>query len=73
MQKQNYYTFRIIKHSLKWKSARLIWIAFYKNQQNHKCAFANLPKDIVDLILSFLSTLVMDEDKENCIFLTKMM
>ena len=32
---------------LNWKFERIIWIAFYKNNENDKCLIDQLPKDIV--------------------------
>ena len=40
---------------LQWKIARLVWIAFYKNEKNDKCFIDKLPKDILtNYILKFL-------------------
>ena len=40
-----------VKYNMNWQLIRLLWIAYYKQQQN---VFAKLPKDIVDKISSFV-------------------
>ena len=42
---------------ISWKRRRIIWIAYFKNQQNKLCKFNKVPKDIVHYILSFLIVL----------------
>ena len=42
--------------SFAWQNARLIWIAFLKNNDNHQCLFNLLSKDVVKYILNFLPT-----------------
>ena len=37
-----------------WQQERLIWIAFYKNNENEKCLINLFPKDIVKEILRFV-------------------
>ena len=39
--------------SVAWITKRLIWIAYLKNDDNDKCLFVLLPKDIIRYILSF--------------------
>lgn len=39
---------------IRWDVIRLIWIGFAKNQNNNKCHFGNVPKDIILLILKLL-------------------
>ena len=39
--------FNVFCDILQWKIARLIWIAFEKNENNDKCYMAKLPKDII--------------------------
>ena len=45
-----------------WNIARVIWIAFYKNEDNTKCDFwPNLPKVIVTEILKFIRISRLDQ------------
>ena len=37
-----------------WQRIRLIWIAYNKNNNNNKCYFAQLPKDIIYYIIYLL-------------------
>ena len=55
MYQHSYGYFNIISHCLKWKIARLIWIAFYKNKENQDCLMQILPKDIIHHIFQFLT------------------
>ena len=52
-QNEDYFMFNIVLG--KWNIERIIWIAFYKNDENDKCLIDTLPKDIVEYVLSFLS------------------
>ena len=56
MQEKNYFHFNIFKHGLSWEMERMIWIGFYKNENNKKCRIQLLPKDIVKVILNMLSS-----------------
>lgn len=38
-----------------WSTSRLIWIGFHKNNQNTKCIFGQLDKNIIKYILQFFS------------------
>ena len=44
--------------TIEWKLERIIWIGYYKNDQNnhdnHQCLLAKLPKDVVLYMLMFL-------------------
>ena len=44
-----------IFHLTTWSVIRLIWIGFYKNQDNDKCLIDTLPKDIVNCVITFLN------------------
>ena len=44
----------MLDNGIEWKQARIIWIAFYKNQENDKCYWNHIPKVIVQLVLSFV-------------------
>ena len=37
-----------------WICERIIWIAYKKNEDNDECLLAQMPKDIFQLILSFV-------------------
>lgn len=54
MQDANYCLINIYKDYLEWNVARIIWIAFYKNEKNKQCLIGILPKDIVICILNML-------------------
>ena len=55
MQTKHCGYFEIIANRLQWKIARLIWIAFYKNETNKKCFLSQLPKGIItNYILKFI-------------------
>ena len=45
--KLNYAFFNVFFDILKWEVARLIWIGFYKNNDNDKCFIGQLPKAII--------------------------
>lgn len=42
--------------SLQWKIERIVWIGYYKNENNFQCFWKLVPKDLVNHILSFLNT-----------------
>lgn len=44
-----------IHHVTTWVTIRLIWIAFYKNEQNSECLIKNVGKDIIIFILRFVT------------------
>ena len=45
-----------------WSIERLIWMAFYKNEENNECLIAQLPKDIVKRIIDcYLCDSLLDE------------
>ena len=43
-------------YDVEWIYERLIWIGYYKNDQNQHCFLKNVPKVLLLLILSFLKT-----------------
>ena len=45
-------TFNIYKYF--WTTERMIWIAFYKNNENDQCLINKLPKDLIIYILVLL-------------------
>ena len=40
----------LLSESIDWKIERLLWIAFYKNENNESCLIQLLPKDILSCI-----------------------
>ena len=44
IQKYTYFIFKIYVHYLEWDQTRIIWIAFYKNQDNKNVSLQNYPK-----------------------------
>ena len=58
IHEKKYFTFNIYTHYIEWKHARIIWIAFYKNNQNKKCFIDTLGKDVVKIIFNFLGKII---------------
>ena len=56
-------------YAIKWNIARLIWIGFYKNNENDKCLIQQLSKDVISYLLSFLGPLRRGVHDKNSIFL----
>ena len=54
MQEYKYFIFKIYVHYIEWNQARIVWIGFYKNENNPKCLIAKLPKDIVKQLFEYL-------------------
>ena len=51
---KNYFDLNIYIHYLEEKIERIIWIGFYKNNENNKCLIKTLPKDLIIYILDLL-------------------
>ena len=52
---KNYYSFNILLCGFKWEIIRIIWIGFYKNDNNNdKCFIATLSKDLIKHIIKFI-------------------
>ena len=60
LQKEKRFIFDVYVHYIEWDVARLIWIAFYKNEKNKQCFIRKLPKDLVKYILSLLGRALRD-------------
>ena len=54
MQGRDYFYFNIVLHYVEWKVARVIWIGFYKNNENDACFVDMLPKDLILSVFKFL-------------------
>ena len=52
--KRNYCFFHIYTHNISSKVEKLIWVAFYKNENNNKCLIKKLPKELIIDILRLL-------------------
>ena len=69
MENKNCGYFNVFCDMLQWKLARLIWIAFYKNEKNKKCFIATLPKAIItNYIFQFIGyddQSIKEKTKEN--------
>ena len=58
--------FDVYKNTIDWKIVRLIWIAYFKNDHddgdkvnnNDKCYFYKLPKDVVNHLIQYLGNVV---------------
>ena len=53
-QDYEYFLFKINVNYIEWKQLRLIWIAFYKNDDNDKCLMKIISKDAIKHIITFL-------------------
>ena len=51
-----------------WKIHRLLWIGYQKNIDNKKCHFSELPKDVINFIITFF---VIIDTASNTTYLTK--
>ena len=65
MQDYSYFIFKIYVHYIEWNQARIIWIGFYKNQDNKKCFIAKLPKDIVKQLFVYLPLVPKSSEDES--------
>ena len=54
-QDYEYFLFKINVNYIEWKQLRLIWIAFYKNDDNDKCLIKIISKDSIKHIITFLA------------------
>ena len=54
MYEHAYYSLSILLYRVDWKLIRLIWIAFYKNEENNACFIDRIPKDVVKHIIKFI-------------------
>ena len=51
---KNYFALNICINYIESKIERIIWIGFYKNNENNKCLIKTLPKDLIIHILDLL-------------------
>ena len=54
LQNKSYCILNIYVHYIEARIERIIWIGFYKNNDNNKCLIQTLPKDIIIYILYLL-------------------
>ena len=54
MQHYNYFSFNILLYRISWKILRLMWIGFYKNENNSSCYLYLLSKDEILHIIKFI-------------------
>ena len=54
MQRNNYCSFNILLHRIKWNDIRLVWIGFYKNDNNIQCVINLLSEDVIRYIIKFI-------------------
>ena len=59
VHKDNYCVFNIYAHFIEAKIERIIWIAFYKNNDNDQCLIKRLPIDLILYILFLLGKQAM--------------
>ena len=52
--------FDVYKNIIDWKIVRLIWIAYFKNDDNckEKCYFYKLSKDVINHLIKYLGNFV---------------
>ena len=58
LQGLEHFVFDVYINYIEWDIARIIWIAFYKNDKNEKCLISQLPKDLVKFVLGLLGRVV---------------
>ena len=66
LQGNKQFIFDIYRYYIEWDVARIIWIGFYKNEQNDKCCIDALPKDLVKYIFLLLGG-VYDANNLKCV------
>ena len=49
-----HFIFDVYIYYIEWDVERIIWIAFYKNNENNQCFVHQLPKDLIKHVLKFL-------------------
>ena len=54
LHEKNYFHLNIYINYIESKIERIIWIGFYKNNENNKCLIKLLPKDLIIEILYLL-------------------
>ena len=54
LYQKNYFHLNIYTNYIESKIERIIWIGFYKNNENDKCLIKTLPKDLIIHILYLL-------------------
>ena len=54
VQRKSYFHLNICINYIESKIERIIWIGFYKNNENNKCLIKILPKDLIIYILDLL-------------------
>ena len=60
-QENSWFHFPVHIFYCKWKVVRLIWIGFYKNDDNKMCLIGKIPKDVIQHLLCFLGTIFSTE------------
>ena len=64
--------FEVYRNTIDWNIVRLIWIAYFKNDEknnNKECHFYKLPKDIINHVIKYLGNVVRRHTKRPCITL----
>ena len=51
---KNYFCLNVYVHYIEARIERIIWIGFYKNNDNKKCLIKTLPKDLIIYIIDLL-------------------
>ena len=54
LQHKNYFSLNIYINYIETKIEKIIWIGFYKNNDNKQCLIQTLPKDLIIYILYLL-------------------
>ena len=64
LQDQNQFIFDIYVDNIDWNIEKLLWIAFYKNNNNNSdCLLAKLPKDLIRYIVDLIGRSMIDESR----------
>ena len=49
-----HFIFDVYIHYIEWNVERIVWIGFYKNNENNQCFIHQLPKDLINYVFKFL-------------------
>ena len=49
-----HFIFDVYIHYTEWNVERIIWIGFYKNNDNNECFIHQLPKDLIQHVFKFV-------------------
>ena len=50
------FLYKFLANTLEWRIERLVWIGYWKNDENEQCLLNHLSKDVIMLMLAFVGT-----------------